>query len=122
MWSEPMYAPLRDDVREVLPVDQAIIDLVVGAAVWRVPGFEVNSIVHEVRALDRHLSVSSKVDQSKAVFVCTIMQAVSANSRLVYCFPSEFISGKKARSCCSKNRSLTSSSESFVGACMLMRE
>jgi hypothetical protein len=41
-----------------------LIDLVAGAAVWRVPGFEVDSFVHEVRALDRHLSASRKVDKS----------------------------------------------------------
>jgi hypothetical protein len=52
-------------------------------------GFEVDSFVHEVRALDYQLTVSSKVDQSEAVFVCTVMQAVSPNSRLVYCFPSD---------------------------------
>ena len=72
------------------PVDQAVIDLVTGAAVWVVPGFEVDSFVHEIRALDRHLSASSKVDQSEAVFVCIVMQAVSPNSRLVYGLPSDF--------------------------------
>jgi hypothetical protein len=62
-----------DNVRDVSSVDQAVIDLVAGAAVWRVPGFEVDSFEHELRALDRHLSVSSKVHQSEAVFVCTVM-------------------------------------------------
>jgi hypothetical protein len=72
----------------VSPVDQAVIDLVAGAAVWRVPGFEVDSFVHEIRALDRHLSADF-ADQSEAV--CTIMQAVSPNSRFVYCFPPDSI-------------------------------
>jgi hypothetical protein len=60
-------------VREVSPIVQAVIDLVSSAAVWRVTGFEVDSFVHEVRALDRHLSASSKVDQLEAVLSCTIL-------------------------------------------------
>jgi hypothetical protein len=36
-------------------VDQTLIDLDANAAFWRVPGFQVDSLVHEVRALDRHL-------------------------------------------------------------------
>jgi hypothetical protein len=67
-----------------------VIDLVAGAAVCRVPSFEVDSFVNEVRALDRHLSAISKADQSEAVFVCTIMQALTPSSRLVYCCPSDF--------------------------------
>jgi hypothetical protein len=49
-----------------------------------VPDFDVDSFVHEVRALDRHLSV--KVDQSDAISVCTIVQAA-------WCFtlPIEFL-------------------------------
>jgi hypothetical protein len=36
-----MFAPVKEDaVREVLPVIQAVIDLFVGVAIWRVPGFE----------------------------------------------------------------------------------
>jgi hypothetical protein len=69
-----------------------VIDLVANATVWRVPGFEVDSFVHEVRALDLDLSARGKIDHSKAVFVCTIMPAVSHNSRLVFCFPSSFAS------------------------------
>jgi hypothetical protein len=56
IWSESMFTPLRlhvDDVRKVSPDDQAVIDLVAIEAVWRIPGFEVDSFVHEVRALDR---------------------------------------------------------------------
>jgi hypothetical protein len=63
--------------REVSLVEQAVTDLVAGAAVWRVPSFEVNLFVHEVRYFDRYLSASSKVDQSEAVFVCTIMHTAS---------------------------------------------
>jgi hypothetical protein len=33
------------------PVDQAMINLVTGVAVWRESGFEVDSFVHEVLAL-----------------------------------------------------------------------
>jgi hypothetical protein len=44
-----MFAPL------VSPVDKAVIDLVARVAVWEVPGFKVDSFVHEVRDLDRHL-------------------------------------------------------------------
>jgi hypothetical protein len=36
------------DVGEVSPVDQTMIDLVSSAAVWRVPGFGMDSFVHEV--------------------------------------------------------------------------
>jgi hypothetical protein len=70
-----------DEVREVPSVDQAVIDLVAGARVWRVSGFEVHSFMHEVRALDHHLSASSKVYQSDSVFVCTIKLAVSPKIR-----------------------------------------
>jgi hypothetical protein len=55
-----LSAPYVDDVGEVSPVDQAVIDLFASAAVWRVPGFEVDSFVHEVRALDRHLSINRR--------------------------------------------------------------
>jgi hypothetical protein len=57
-----------NDARKVSPVD-----LVAGGAVWRMPGFEVDFFVHEVRYLGRHLSASSKVDQSEVIFVCTIL-------------------------------------------------
>jgi hypothetical protein len=51
------------------PVDQAVIDLVVGSAVWGVPGFGVDSFVHVVRALDRNLSARSKADQLETFLV-----------------------------------------------------
>jgi hypothetical protein len=35
------------DVGEVSPAGQTMIDLVLSAAVWRVPGFEVDLFVHE---------------------------------------------------------------------------
>jgi hypothetical protein len=66
----------------VSSIDQAVIDVVEGVFIWGVPGLEVNSFVHEVRTFDRHLPACSKVDQSEAVFICTLMQAV-----LAYRFP-----------------------------------
>jgi hypothetical protein len=32
----------------------------------------VDSFVHEVHALVRHLSASRKIDQSEAIFICTV--------------------------------------------------
>jgi hypothetical protein len=66
------------DVRKVSSVDQAVIDLVEGESIWEVPGLEVDSFVHEVRTFDRHLPACGKVDQSEAIFICTLMQAVLA--------------------------------------------
>jgi hypothetical protein len=34
--------------------------------------------VLEVRTFDRHLPACGKVDQSEAIFICTLMQAVPA--------------------------------------------
>jgi hypothetical protein len=55
----------------LLSIEQSIV--------WEKPGFEVDSFEHEVRALDRHLSAPSKVDQFVSVLVCTPMQAASLN-------------------------------------------
>jgi hypothetical protein len=46
--------------------------------------------VHEVRTFDRHLPACGKVDQSEAIFICTVMQAVLAYHWLMYCFPANF--------------------------------
>jgi hypothetical protein len=57
-------------------VDQPVIDLVEGLSIWGVPGLEVDSFVHEeVRTFDRHVPACRKVDQSEAIFICTLMQA-----------------------------------------------
>jgi hypothetical protein len=48
----------------------------------QIPGLEVDSFVHEVRTFDRHLPACGKVDQSEAIFICTLMQDV-----LAYRFP-----------------------------------
>jgi hypothetical protein len=71
-------------------VDQAVIDLVEGVSIWGVPGLEVYSFVHEVRTFDRHLPACGKVDQSEAIFNCTVMQAVFAYLWLMYGFPANF--------------------------------
>jgi hypothetical protein len=83
MWSELMFEPLRSviyvyDVRKVSSVAQAVIDLVEGVSISGVPGLEVNSFGHEVRTFDRHLPACGKIDQSEAIFICTLMQAVLA--------------------------------------------
>jgi hypothetical protein len=57
----------------VSSVDQAVIDLVEGVFIWGVPGLEVDSFVHEVRIFDRHLPDCGKVDQSEAIFICTLL-------------------------------------------------
>jgi hypothetical protein len=62
----------------VFSIDQAVIDLVEGVSIWEVPGLAVDSFVHEVRTFDRHLPAYSKVDQSEAIFICTLLQAVLA--------------------------------------------
>jgi hypothetical protein len=62
----------------VSSVDQTVIDLVEGVSIWRVPGLEVDSSVYEVRTFDRHLPACGKVDQSEAIFICILMQAVLA--------------------------------------------
>jgi hypothetical protein len=74
----------------VSSVDQAVIDLVEGVFIWGVPGLEVCSFVHEVRTFDRHLPACSKVDQSEAIFICTLVQAVLAYRWLMYDFPANF--------------------------------
>jgi hypothetical protein len=60
----------------VSSVDQTVIDLIESVSIWSVPGLEVDSFVHEVRTFDRHLPACGKVDQSEAMFICTLMQAV----------------------------------------------
>jgi hypothetical protein len=62
----------------VSSVDQAVIDLVEGVSIWGVPSLEVDSVVQEVRTFDRHLPACGKVDQSEAIFICSLMQAVLA--------------------------------------------
>jgi hypothetical protein len=57
----------------VSSVDQAVIDLVEGLSIWGVPGLEVDSFVHEVRTIDRHLPACGKVDQSEAIFICACL-------------------------------------------------
>jgi hypothetical protein len=74
----------------VSSVEQAVIDLVKGVPIWGVPGLEVDSFVHEVRTFDRHLPACDKVDQSEAIFICTLMQAVLAYRWLMYGFPVNF--------------------------------
>jgi hypothetical protein len=64
-----------------------VIDLVEGVPIWGVPGLEVDSFVHEVRTFDRHLPVCGKVDQSEAIFICTLVQAVLAYCWLMCGFP-----------------------------------
>jgi hypothetical protein len=59
-----------DEIREVLTVDQAVIDLFgdAGAAAWRVPGFEVDLFVHEVCApsvCQQDTKVSKDAEQHK---------------------------------------------------------
>jgi hypothetical protein len=71
------------DVRKVSSVDQAVIDQVEGVSIWGVPGLEVDSIVHEVRTFDRHVPACGKVDQSEAIFICTLIQAVLAYRWLI---------------------------------------
>jgi hypothetical protein len=74
----------------VSTADQAVIDLVEGVSIWGVPGLEVDLFVHEVRTFDRHLPACGKVDQSEAIFICTLMQAVLACRRLMYGFSANF--------------------------------
>jgi hypothetical protein len=62
----------------VSSVDQAVIDLVEGVSIWGVPRLKVDSFLLEVRTFDRHLPACGKVDQSEAIFICTLMQAVLA--------------------------------------------
>jgi hypothetical protein len=56
-------------------------DKVEGVSIWEVLGLDLDSFVHEVRNFDRHLPACGKVNQSEAIFNCTLMQAV-----LVYCW------------------------------------
>jgi hypothetical protein len=62
----------------VSSVDQAVINLVEGVSIRGVPGLEVDSFVYEVRTFDRHLPFCGKIDQSEAIFIFTLMQAVLA--------------------------------------------
>jgi hypothetical protein len=55
-----------------------------------VSGLVVDSFVHEVRTFYRHLPASGKVDQSEAIFICTLMQNVLAYRWLMYGFPANF--------------------------------
>jgi hypothetical protein len=52
-----------------------MIDLVEGVSIWGVPSLEVDSFVHEIHIFDRHLPACDKVDQSEAIFICTLMQS-----------------------------------------------
>jgi hypothetical protein len=61
----------------VSSVDQAVIDLVEGVSIWRVPGLEVDSFVLEVRTLDRHLPACNKVAQSEAILTVCKSSTVS---------------------------------------------
>jgi hypothetical protein len=70
MWSESMFATPS--------VDLAVIDQLEGVSIWGVPGLKVDSCVREVRTFDRNLPPCGKVNQSKAIFICTLMQAVLA--------------------------------------------
>jgi hypothetical protein len=88
-----LYTPPRCniyDVRKVSSVDQAVIDLAEGVSIWGVPGLEVDSFVHEVRTFDRNLPACGKVDQSEAIFICTLMQALFAYRWLMNGFPANF--------------------------------
>jgi hypothetical protein len=67
-----------------------VIDLDEGVSVRRVPGLEVDWFVHEVRTFDRHLPACGKVDQSEAIFICTLMQAVLAFRWLKHSFPANY--------------------------------
>jgi hypothetical protein len=78
------------DIRKVSSIDQAVIDLVEGVSIEGVPSFEVDSFVHEVHTFDRHLPACGKVDQSEAIFICPLMQAVLAYRWLMYGFPANF--------------------------------
>jgi hypothetical protein len=55
------------------------------------PVLEVDSFVQEVRTFDRHLPFCGKVDQSEAILMCTLMQAVLAYRWLLYGFPANFL-------------------------------
>jgi hypothetical protein len=55
-----------------------VINLVEGVSIWGVPGLKMDSFVHEERTFDHHLPACGKVDQSEAVFICTLMQTVFA--------------------------------------------
>jgi hypothetical protein len=68
-----------------------VIDLIEGVSIWGMPGLEVDSFVHEVRTFHRHLPACGKFDQSKAIFMCTLMQAgMLAYRWLMYGSPANF--------------------------------
>jgi hypothetical protein len=56
----------------VSSVDQTVIDLVEDVCIWGVPGLEVDSFVAKERTFDRHLPACGKVNQSEAIFICTL--------------------------------------------------
>jgi hypothetical protein len=68
-------------------VEQAVIDLVAGAAVWRVSGFQVDSFVHKVRAPDRHLLPAAKIGQSEVCFRLYYHAGYIAQQLVVVLFP-----------------------------------
>jgi hypothetical protein len=70
----------------VASVDQAVINLVESVSIWGVPGLEVDSFVHAVCTFYCHLPAYGKVEQSEAIFICTLMQAVLAYRYLMYGF------------------------------------
>jgi hypothetical protein len=74
----------------VSSVDQAVIDLVEGVAIWGVARLEVDSFVHEGRSFDRHLPACAKVNQSEAIFICTLMHSLLAYRWLINGFPVNF--------------------------------
>jgi hypothetical protein len=65
-------------------VDQAVIGLVEGVSIWEVSVLKVDSFVHKIRTFDRHLPACGKVDQSEAIFICALLQAVLAYRWLMY--------------------------------------
>jgi hypothetical protein len=67
-----------------------LIFIMIDLVVWGVPGFDMDSFEHEVHAPDRHLLACSKVDQSDAIFVCSLMQDVPLAGRSVRCFTPDF--------------------------------
>jgi hypothetical protein len=73
-------------------VDQTVIDLVEGVSIYGVPGLEVDLFVHEVRTFDRHLPACGKFNQSEAIFICTLMQAVYTVSLATFAFASPITS------------------------------
>jgi hypothetical protein len=67
-----------DDVKEVSSVDQAVIDLVAGAVVWRMPGLDVDSYVP---LIDICLPVSKWINRRPFLFVlsCRLCRPIVNN-------------------------------------------